>query len=649
MVVVESDRTEPHSELFNRNLGAFKNWAPRIYARLSGIEAPNTILTADAEGRIDMTLRGQGFYDGDAEGYTSLQLKAFFERPSRQTISEPDPVKLQGTCGTFCLAVKERLSAAGLDYDGVRCPVDSHSLVVFGVGLGLHIASLVDRTAARVVLLIEPNIEFLYHSLFVIEWYALFEQAEEDGREFTFITERDSATIASIARRVLHRSNPALIDGIYIYSHYPSIVLDQAKDQVRHDLFLTLSGMGFFEDELMMTGNGVANLCRAPLAVLGRYHPPRPEPLFIVGSGPSVEQDLEVIAENADKAVVIAIGTGLGVLLSNGIRPDFHVELENGVGTLEMMEATAKTYDLSGITLIASVTVQPAMVLLFDKCIHFFRERVSSTELFCGPFNVVQPAGPTVANTALICGIRMGFREIYLFGVDMGSKVDGRFHAKGSAYAAGIRPDPTVASQSFPGNFGGEVSGEAIFNWSRRVLEGAIKAHRGITTYNCSDGVRIEGAIPMVSRVLELADEPLDQGVFLEAMATSLHRYDRDRLRQAWVAEEKRAELLATFGEIDEILERALTAREPDLAWFHEIYDIIRPDADTGVVAKSFLSGTLSISMGCINWYDRRLSQAERRAELRRLMTEIFRATVADMKVRLEALYDEVDEQVAAL
>jgi hypothetical protein len=30
-------------------------------------------------------------------------------------------------------------------------------------------------------------------------------------------------------------------------------------------------------------------------------------------------------------------------------------------------------------------------------------------------------------------------------------------------------------------------------------------------------------------------------------------------------------------------------------------------------------------------------------------MTEIFRATVADMKVRLEILYDEVDEQVAAL
>ena len=92
-----------------------------------------------------------------------------------------------------------------------------------------------------------------------------------------------------------------------------------------------------------------------------------------------------------------------------------------------------------------------------------------------------------------------------------------------------------------------------------------------------------------------------------------------------------------------------MAAGEPDLPWFHEVYEIIRPDADTGVVAKSFLSGTLSISMGCINWYDRRLCQVERRGELRRVMTEIFRATVADMKVRLEALYDQVDEQVAAL
>ena len=114
------------------------------------------------------------------------------------------------------------------------------------------------------------------------------------------------------------------------------------------------------------------------------------------------------------------------MLLNHGIRPDFHVELENGVGTLEMMAATAEAHDLSGITLIASVTVQPAMVPYFDKCIHFFRERVSSTELFSGPFSILQPAGPTVANTALICGIRMGFRELYLFGVDMGSKVAGR-------------------------------------------------------------------------------------------------------------------------------------------------------------------------------------------------------------------------------
>ena len=647
MALANSEGISSGSELFEQNLAAFKRWAPRVYSRLAAIEVTNSTLIIDADGHVDMTLRGQGFYNGDAEAYTSQQLQNYFERPLRQTINEPDPEKLKGTCGTFCRALTEWFAEEGITYDKRQCPVESHSLIVLGVGLGLHITPLLERTGARVVLLIEPNLECLYHSLFVMEWHALFDEAEAEGRKITFVVERESATIASIAKRILHKSNPALIDGVYLYSHYPSIVLDQAKDQIRHDLFLTLSGMGYFEDELKMTHNAVTNLRRAPLAILGRYHPARPEPVFIVGSGPSVEQDLDVIAENAERAVIFSIGTGLGVLLNHGVRPDFHVELENGVGTPKLVAMQAESHDLSGITLIASLTVQEAMFPHFDKCLYFFRERVSSTELFSGPFDIVQPAGPTVANTATICAIRMGFRRLYLFGVDMGTKAEGRFHAEGSVYGKGGLPERNKASQSFPGNFGGLVTGESVFNWSRRVLEGVLKAHRGLTTYNCSDGARIDGAIPMVSRVLELENEPVDRAGLLETMAASLHRYDLERFREAWGSKERRAELAATFDRIDECLERALAAEEPDLSWLHEVYDVIRMDGDGSVVAKSFLSGTLSICMGAVNWYDRRLCQEDRRAEVRRMSVEILRAAVADIRARLEALYDEVDEVVA--
>ena len=75
-----------------------------------------------------MTLRGQGFYDGDAEAYTSRQLQKYFERPLRQTINEPDPEKLKGTCGTFCQALTERFAE-----EGIRSRVDSGE---FGAGVG---------------------------------------------------------------------------------------------------------------------------------------------------------------------------------------------------------------------------------------------------------------------------------------------------------------------------------------------------------------------------------------------------------------------------------------------------------------------------------------------------------------------------------
>jgi hypothetical protein len=648
MAMADAAEAATTPTLFQANLAAFKRWAPYLYGRLSMVTAPNSELVVGPDGQIDMALRGQGFYDGDAVAAANAQLERYFASPLRHTINEPDPKRLEGACGAFCTALTKRLAEQAIAYDGAKCPAESHVLIAFGIGLGLHVAPLIERTCARLVLLVEPNLEFLYYSLYVVDWHGLYQQAAEDGRQIVVLVEQDSSTIAARSRQVLRAGNPALLDGIYLFTHYPSTILEQAKQRLQQELTLTLSGLGFFEDEVIMTRNAVANLSRGVSEILADVHARRDEPLFVVGSGPSVERDLEFIARHAGRVVLISIGTGLRVLLQRGIRPDFHVELENGEVNLEIMAATAEEHDLAGITLIASLTVQPDLVEMFDRSFLFFRERVSSTVLFRGDLRMLQPAGPTVANAALVAAIRLGFREVYLFGVDMGSKVAGRFHAKGSVYGAGLRAEVATPNQRFAGNFGGEVSGETIFNWSRNVLENVLRIHRHLRVYNCSDGARIAGAIPKVARAVELSGAMLDRPSILADMAKSLCRYSPDRLRDTWRRQDCRAQTGEIFQAIEQVLARAEADTDPGIDWLHEIFEIVRPDNQTKLVATAYLSGTVMICIGCANWYDRRIVDAEHRRHYRRIAVVEVRRMVGELKGRLHGLFDDVDQRIAA-
>ncbi len=628
------------------NLEAFKRWAPHLYGPLMAVGATNSRLVADAEGRVDIVFRGQKFYGGDAEGYARRQLEDFFARPSRHPINEPDPEVLQGACGDLCSAMLARFGDAGITYDPDRQPVESHVLAIFGVGLGLHIAPLIAHSQARVVILVETNLEFLYHSLFVADWAALWREAEAAGRKLVILLESDSLSIGTKVRNTLQANNPALLDGIYLYRHYPSAILDQALLRIGEEISLTIAGLGFFEDELIMTENGVGNLARGPVKILSEYQPRRDYPLFVIGSGPSLEQDLDFIAEHADRAILVTLGTALRVALRRGIQPDFHVELENGIGNYALIEPVAQEHDLSEITLIASLTVQPVSVALFGDAILFFREQVTSTKLFCGDLKVLKPAGPTVANTALIAALRMGFREVYLFGVDMGTKVEGRFHAAGSVYDLGFRADPTVASRTFPGNFGGTATGENIYNWSRKVLEGVIQYFHNLTVYNCSDGVRIEGAVPKLPETVAFDHGPIDRARFRSELTALLSPYPLERLRDVWSALDWRPASDALFARIDRALEEAAQDPAGGMDWLHAIYDALRAADGREEAVAAYLRGTMTLSLGCINWYHRRIVEPGARERFRSIALEETRAMVAGLKSRLAELFEAVDGKI---
>ncbi len=108
---------------------------------------------------------------------------------------------------------------------------------------------------------------------------------------------------------------------------------------------------------------------------------------------------------------------------------------------------------------------------------------------------------PLVGNIGVTAPIHLGFKNIYLFGLDNGYKNKGHHHSKFSAYynsdeGAEVLGDLMYGDSQWQheGNFGGVVISNAMFNTSRRVIEQVLAANEHVQCFNCSDGAKIAKA-----------------------------------------------------------------------------------------------------------------------------------------------------------
>jgi hypothetical protein len=102
---------------------------------------------------------------------------------------------------------------------------------------------------------------------------------------------------------------------------------------------------------------------------------------------------------------------------------------------------------------------------------------------------------PTVANGAAAVAIALGFKKLYLFGIDYGFRSDEYHHSKDSAYyqkewqGETKKMDGLIEIESNRGDF---VFTTPIFDMSRGVMEMLIK-RSAAKFFNLSDGAKIQG------------------------------------------------------------------------------------------------------------------------------------------------------------
>lgn len=505
--------------LFERNLEALARHDAELAERLRLIDSPVTAVV-EVDGDLNLDIGHTLFYETGVRAFVEEQFTGFAEDPYRIDVAWPatDNTPPQIMTKVAIRRLNHLCKAGGVQ----RLPAgqqrgDTGFAVSLGVGIGDHIGRILENYRAQSLIVVEQFIEFLWHSLHLNPWHEWLDIVEERNGKLFVILHDNAPSASSELTDALRSDNGGTLDGALIYTHYRSHLVREIHRGLSDQISYIGSNRGFFEDENIMIQNSTRNFLRRDHAIWrSRPRREKPCPAFVVAAGPSVDMAIDTIREHRDNVVLISCGSGLKTLLAYGIRPDFHVEVENTFGQADILERVASQHSLAGITLVAAATVNPRTAAVFDDVIFFHRDTVCSTRFYELLGRPTYLAVPTVANGGVRFALGMGFREVFMFGVDLGSRIADYHHSKASGYYSDeefmFSFQGVKESTEFPftneGNFGGTVLTNDGFLLSRLFMQKLARAFKGYTVYNCSDGVDIPHTVPKLPETITVNSTP---------------------------------------------------------------------------------------------------------------------------------------------
>lgn len=271
---------------------------------------------------------------------------------------------------------------------------------------------------------------------------------------------------------------------------------------------------------------------------------------LVVGAGPSLNEALPLIREQADRFVVIATGTALRPLRACGIRPDLVVAVDGSHLIRPQFETDCDDLYFACSSLVYS-DITHRFKGLFSGGLeaspldHWIDEHITPRGMMY--------AGGTVTCSAMYLASLMGCSTVCTVGLDLCFRDDGTTHAGHTMYD-GHRSDPASLVQ-VPGNYRPAVLTTQQFQCYIDLIRDFV-AHTPQTSFvNLnSDGARIPGmpAAPIAS-MAEYAGAPPDAYAVIAAAHRAFTPKGLDALR---------GELNGVADQLDHILRRSLEGAE---------------------------------------------------------------------------------------
>ncbi|WP_337116860.1 MULTISPECIES: motility associated factor glycosyltransferase family protein [unclassified Pseudoalteromonas] len=408
------------------------------------------------------------------------------------------------------------------------------SLMLFGIGLGYHLPELIEKREISFINIIEPNEDYFFASLFVAEWKSILESIDKNG---SFLYLGIGKSEDEVFKNIYDRSRNVGIASVsytWFYQHYPSQKMNKWIDEFKTNFHQFFTGFGFFDDAMMGIAHTLGNL-ENEFNLMSVQKPMNKEmaefPVVIIANGPSLDQEIEFLQKLQDKVVILSCNSASTALVKKGIIPDFHVALERTEMTHDFLRDFLPESARKKMNLLVTNVMHPTVSSLFPWTGFGLKGNESATQLVhLAQFinrkpitEVLSYCNPLVGNTALSYACHLGFKNIYLFGVDNGYVDEDYHHSKSSFYynkEGQVEHKPLKIGKqiALPGNFVPTILTDEFMSVGNIQMEKLINSfqNQGINFYNCSNGAKIKGATPLHSDYIYLEPTSLSKSAVVE-------------------------------------------------------------------------------------------------------------------------------------
>ncbi len=486
-------------------------------------------VVVEDDGSINAFIGGKKIYAYDAKKLCKEQVETFKSKPKRLVV----PLfELEGTFGTtvhekYMTLLQKRLFSENrrmlneYKYDNKNVPL----MLVFGVGLGFHLIELIRTFNIQHMIAIELNPDIFRMSLSTIDWREIYDYFSKNGRTFTLIV---SENFKEAKRQLIDKL--MLINGcfytyMFIFEHFEHETYKRLFDWMVQEIAKQPLTWGFFDDEVWSIEHTFSNVKQnIPVFAYMKKLSGNEIPVFVVGSGPSLDKSISAIERNKDKALIISCGTGLAALYKKGITPDIHVEIERTKATYEYLCEIDKRF-LKKITIVGFNNLYPKVFKLGKRNFMALKANDAGALFFPKEFPHFFNSNPTVTAFGVALAAYLGFKNIYLFGVDLGVLDKEYHHSKLSPYFS----EKSVVNK-FPGTpleYGMEVEGFTtdkaytnIYLYNTKIsIENTIEAFK-INAVSVEGVVRIENTSYKSSNDIDFHQQ-VDKNSLMKAIYSS--------------------------------------------------------------------------------------------------------------------------------
>ena len=394
-------------------------------------------------------------------------------------------------------------------------------LIMFGCGLGYPLDYIYNDFSVANLLVLEPTADVFYASLYTYDWKKLILDSKAQMRSIEFFVGRTD--IYNEWYDYYREKGEFLAACRCTFVHYVNAQMQPLIDLYNEKFYIYTSALGIFDDNMFGMSHAAHNLKEHyPLAIydstVGDEY--KHVPVFVVGNGPSIDNDIAFLRRYQDKAVIIACGSALDTLYNAGIQADIYVATERMGYISQTLEIFKDTGYLDNILCIGTNILHPSVlkhfkkVMLFDKAGEYFREGLVLNG--CHSFKKwasLPYINPLVGNAGLATAVTLGFKQIYMFGMDNGKVINAKNeHSQysdlyGKRYALNEKSPIAGKEIILKGNFGSDVVSNQLYKTATDTFERLMLSNaddKELVCYNCSDGALISKTVPMHSSDINL-------------------------------------------------------------------------------------------------------------------------------------------------